>query len=566
MAGWAEIGSATARENLLPVTIRQTTEPERVRVKFWAIQTSDCGNLEKTSLTNEKTTGFWVGVVLPTRYSVLSVIRLRDLMFSIRHALLRPTFNLTILALWDVNRCELSMKTFTVLGALALILLSGCATPYQETGSTGGFTDKQISRNEFVVAFSGNGYTSGQRAADLCLLRCAEVTLENGFHYFILTAANTGYDTSTAVSMGSYFPMGYGSVGSFSATQTIPKPVAANRMVCFREKPTVTTQYFDAQNVYNEFSKKYGVQKKIEAFPKPIHPLATIGIKLGAIVEYVNTFHPEGKSTRDTAAVREKHQFIIKSFTEGSFAQEAGLQIGDEIRAYDGVALSDSGKLDEISSKWEIGQIVQVSAHRHDADVVVSVKTVFNPIFRFNNIRKLKCAGPVSEKEVVVFEGTRPTMAVVTVAEYVDWENPLESKEEMKRYLVAAASDAGANAILILNSREEVRDVSPTANPAIGFMCSLLVAPKARLGADFEMGAGYENKRVVRRVFDPATDAAGLRIGDNVLAINGIDLVLNAPEHINDCMKWGVGQEVQVTVARDGKEVTFPVKTIENKP
>lgn len=458
------------------------------------------------------------------------------------------------------------MKQFKILGLLALIILTGCATPYQETGSTGGFTDKQISRNEFIVAFSGNGYTSSQRAVDLCLLRCAEVALGNGFHYFILTAANAGYDTSTAVSVGNYFPTGYGGVGSFSATQTIPKPIAANRMVCFREKPTVTTQYFDAQNVYNEFSKKYGVQKKIEAFPKPIHPLATIGIKLEAAVEYVNTFHPEGKSTRDTASVREKHQFIIKSFTEGSFAQEAGLQIGDEIRAYDGVALSDSGKLDEISSKWKIGQIVQVSAHRHDADVVVPVKTVFNPIFRFNNIRKLKCAGPVSEKEVVVFEGTRPTMAVVPVAEYVDWENPLESKEEMKRYLVAAASDAGANAILILNSREEVRDVSPTSNPAIGFMCELLVAPKARLGAEFEMGAGYENKRVVRRVFDPATDAAGLRIGDNVLAINGIDLVLNTPEHINDCMKWGVGQEVQVTVARDGREMPITLKTIENRP
>jgi membrane-associated protease RseP (regulator of RpoE activity) len=457
------------------------------------------------------------------------------------------------------------MKQFKILGLLALIILiTGCATPYQETGSTGGFTDKQISRNEFIVAFSGNGYTSSQRAVDLCLLRCAEVALGNGFHYFILTAANAGYDTSTAVSVGNYFPTGYGGVGSFSATQTIPKPIAANRMVCFREKPTVTTQYFDAQNVYNELSQKYGVRKPIEAFPKLRHPIATIGVQLETVIPYENKFK---FGVASAAPVAEgKPQFIIKSFTEGSFAQEAGLQIGDEIHAYDGVALSDSGKLDEISSKWEIGQIVQVSAHRHDADVVVSVKTVFNPIFRFNNIRKLKCAGPVSEKEVVAFEGTRPTMAVVPVAEYVDWENPLESKEEMKRYLVAAASDAGANAVLILNSREEVRDVSPTANPAIGFMCSLLVAPKARLGADFELGAGYENKRVVRRVFDPATDAAGLRIGDNVLAINGIDLVLNAPEHINDCMKWGVGQEVQVTVARDGREMPITLKTIENRP
>jgi hypothetical protein len=46
---------------------------------------------------------------------------------------------------------------------------------------------------------------------------------------------------------------------------------------------------------------------------------------------------------------------------------------------------------------------------------------------------------------------------------------------------------------------------------------------------------------------------------------NGIDLVLNDSEAIKNSMKWNIGQEVQVTVARDGKELTFPVKTVENR-
>jgi uncharacterized lipoprotein YajG len=63
------------------------------------------------------------------------------------------------------------MKKLKIIGILASVfLLAGCATQYQEVGFTGGFIEKQFSRNEFAVAFSGNGYTTGQRAIDLTLL------------------------------------------------------------------------------------------------------------------------------------------------------------------------------------------------------------------------------------------------------------------------------------------------------------------------------------------------------------------------------------------------------------
>ena len=54
LAGWTEIGSATAQADFWPVTIRQTTEPERVKAKLSATEICDCFNLGKTSQPNEK--------------------------------------------------------------------------------------------------------------------------------------------------------------------------------------------------------------------------------------------------------------------------------------------------------------------------------------------------------------------------------------------------------------------------------------------------------------------------------------------------------------------------------
>lgn len=455
------------------------------------------------------------------------------------------------------------MKKIKIIGILASVfLLAGCATQYQKVGFTGGFVEKQFSRNEFAIAFSGNGYTTGQRAIDLCMLRCAELTLGHGFHYFILTANNSGYDTSSSVTVGNYVPTGYGGGVFLSTTQTIPKPSAANRILCFREKPTSTTEYFNAQNVFDELSQKYDVHKEIETFPKFRLPVAAVGIKLENVTPYTNPNRPGGSSSPVT---EQKSRLKIKSFVEGSLAQEAGLQIGDEIRSYDGVEVSDLNSLSEITAGLEIGQVVQVSVRRNGNDIVVPVKTTFNPALRFKQIKEIKCSEAISEKNVVVIEGTRPTIAAFPVAEYDDWENPLETIQDIKRYLVAAAVNDGANGVLILNSHEEIKDIFPNADDKIGFLCSLLVIPKARLGVEFETGTGYENRRVVRRVLSTEENAAGLQIGDNVLAVNGIDLVLNDSEAIKDSMKWNVGQEVQVTVARDGKELTFPVKTVENR-
>ena len=49
------------------------------------------------------------------------------------------------------------------------LLVAACATTYQPSGLTGGFDEVQLDTNVYQVSFRGNGYTSAERAADLCL-------------------------------------------------------------------------------------------------------------------------------------------------------------------------------------------------------------------------------------------------------------------------------------------------------------------------------------------------------------------------------------------------------------
>ena len=77
----------------------------------------------------------------------------------------------------------MNAKAFVVGAAL---VLSACATAYQSQGLTGGFDEVQLDTNVYQVNFRGNGFTSAERAADLCLLRSADLTLEKGYKYFAI--------------------------------------------------------------------------------------------------------------------------------------------------------------------------------------------------------------------------------------------------------------------------------------------------------------------------------------------------------------------------------------------
>lgn len=161
------------------------------------------------------------------------------------------------------------MKIITL---LLIAFLTGCATEYQPNGFTGGFSETQLGENVFRVSFRGNGHTSTERAADFSMLRAAEITLENGFKYFIVvdskddaslstfTTPTTSQTTASAYGVGNH---AYGTAYTTTNggnTFIISRPRVANTIVCFKEKPEDKGIVYDADFLVDSIKKKYDLQ------------------------------------------------------------------------------------------------------------------------------------------------------------------------------------------------------------------------------------------------------------------------------------------------------------------
>jgi hypothetical protein len=80
-------------------------------------------------------------------------------------------------------------KNTKIFGAILLVaILSSCATGYQASGITGGYTEKKISDSAYLVSFGGNGFASQDRIYYFWVYRCAELTLEKGYSLFSIRA------------------------------------------------------------------------------------------------------------------------------------------------------------------------------------------------------------------------------------------------------------------------------------------------------------------------------------------------------------------------------------------
>ncbi|PYV81546.1 MAG: hypothetical protein DMG05_29775 [Acidobacteria bacterium] len=85
-------------------------------------------------------------------------------------------------------------------------------------GFTGGYSDLKLDENTFRINFRGNGYTSSERVEIFALYRCAEVTLQRGFDYFVIVQEGT--QTSQYQ---------YNTPGSYSSTTTVIGSTAYTR-------------------------------------------------------------------------------------------------------------------------------------------------------------------------------------------------------------------------------------------------------------------------------------------------------------------------------------------------
>ena len=101
--------------------------------------------------------------------------------------------------------------------ASAMLVVAGCVTETAYRPATGsgferaGYSDRMIEPNRFMVSFAGNSYTSRDTVERYLLYRSAELTVQQGYDYFILSDRNTDKRTRTyATPSFAGGPYGYG--------------------------------------------------------------------------------------------------------------------------------------------------------------------------------------------------------------------------------------------------------------------------------------------------------------------------------------------------------------------
>ena len=101
------------------------------------------------------------------------------------------------------------MRFNTIVVMCLSVFLVSCSTNYRPLNDSGGYWDERIesTSNRFKIGYDGNKWHSDpvnrkERVIDLALLRSAEVALENGFKYFIISDSRA-YTEKTDLLQGS---------------------------------------------------------------------------------------------------------------------------------------------------------------------------------------------------------------------------------------------------------------------------------------------------------------------------------------------------------------------------
>ncbi len=104
------------------------------------------------------------------------------------------------------------LRQLTLAGVAILLAACATATPYGPAAQGGGygFSDQQIEQNRFRITFRGNSVTSRETVENALLYRAAELTVQQGYDYFVVVENDTEARTSYR---GTTYPAFYGRYG-----------------------------------------------------------------------------------------------------------------------------------------------------------------------------------------------------------------------------------------------------------------------------------------------------------------------------------------------------------------
>lgn len=147
--------------------------------------------------------------------------------------------------------------------ALAAGLLAGCAsttTPYQPLHRGEGYSEQRIEGHRYRVQFAGNAATPRQTVENYLLFRAAELTIDQGYDYFILsgndTDAQTRYQETISAFGGTGFYSRYSGFGiGIGTAYPITEYQAQAFVTMFKGKrPDSQPDAFDAREVQRNLS------------------------------------------------------------------------------------------------------------------------------------------------------------------------------------------------------------------------------------------------------------------------------------------------------------------------
>ena len=108
------------------------------------------------------------------------------------------------------------IRKLSLLGLAAILGACATATPYQPAGEDNryGFSEQKVEQNRYRITFRGNSSTKRETVENSLLFRAAELTVQQGFDYFLVIENDTEVNsTFRSTGFNSGFNRGFGRRG-----------------------------------------------------------------------------------------------------------------------------------------------------------------------------------------------------------------------------------------------------------------------------------------------------------------------------------------------------------------
>lgn len=151
-----------------------------------------------------------------------------------------------------------------LIGLLAASLLASCATGYQPSNGSTGYSDTQLQQDMFKVSYAGNAGTNHGMAKDMVLMRAAHLAMDHGFNYFVIVdskPARTQAQRKAIVSrkeMREDIATGADSRFALQGFDLYDgKPEQTDIVKCYTTKPDTAEQVYEAKDTFNYYIRRY---------------------------------------------------------------------------------------------------------------------------------------------------------------------------------------------------------------------------------------------------------------------------------------------------------------------